>query len=305
MYVGPVGGNVVQFAVTVDPFDGTSKYQFRTYVTGLSILTGLGIAGDLQSLMIYTDPTTLGLASQEVVTKLPLCEDMLGEQTVASGGGTTTIGGGTTTGTTGTTGTAGTTTSTANSTIPALGFTTPLATAAAATTPITGGIVGGIAAPASTGTPATTAGGVGGVGGTSNGAGANSPSAAKGGASTAGAATNPAAGATISGTPVPTGTPGLFAAAGQDPSGPMTAKVTLVSRAGMPRIAFDSAPAPIPSFVASRSTTPTLPDETASIGPSTASPGKNLTSNTRTKSRASTGVRPNGKLASAAAGPNR
>jgi hypothetical protein len=302
MYVGPVGGNVVQFAVTVDPFDGTSKYQFRTYVTGLSILTGLGIAGDLQSLMIYTDPTTLGLASQEVVTRLPLCEDMLGEQTVAGGSGTTTTGGGSTTGsTTGTT--TGTTTSTANSTVPAIGFTTPFTAAAAATTPITGGIVGGIAAPASTGTPATTAGGVGGVGGTSNGAGANSPSTAKGGAATGGAATNPAAGATIAGTPVPTGTPGLFAAAGQDPSGPMTAKVTLISRAGMPRIAFDSMPVAIPSFVAARSTTPAVPtalDATASIGPGTA-PAKSLTSNTKTKSRASTGVRPNGKLVFSAA----
>jgi hypothetical protein len=297
MYVGPVGGNVVQFAVTIDQ-NGQSNYQFRTYVTGLSILTGLGIAEDLQSLMIYTDPTTLGLASQEVVTRLPLCEDMLGELTVASGGGTTTTGGGSTTGTT-----TSTTTSTGNSTIPAVGFTTPFATAAAATTPITGGIVGGIAAPASTGTPATTAGGVGGVGGASNGAGASSPSAAKGGGST-GAAANPAAGANLAGAPVTPGTAGLFATSGQDPSGPMTAKVTLLSQTGLPRIAFGSAPVVIPSFVASRSTTPTVPDATASIGPST-TPGKNLSSNTRTKSRASTGVRPNGKLASAAAGPNR
>jgi hypothetical protein len=45
-------------------------------VTGLSITTGVGIAEDLQSLMVYTDPSAIGLAGQEVVTKLPLCEDM-------------------------------------------------------------------------------------------------------------------------------------------------------------------------------------------------------------------------------------
>ena len=33
-------------------------------------------AMDLQSLMIYTDPSAIGLAGQGVVTKIPLCEDM-------------------------------------------------------------------------------------------------------------------------------------------------------------------------------------------------------------------------------------
>ena len=76
MYTGPLGGTVVQFKLTIDPFSGLTHYNFRTFVTGLSLITGLGIAEDLQSLMIYTDPSAIGLAGQEVVTKLALCEDM-------------------------------------------------------------------------------------------------------------------------------------------------------------------------------------------------------------------------------------
>ena len=76
MYASPVGGTVVQFKVTQDPFSGLSQYQFRTYVTGLSIVTGLGVAEDLGTLMIYTDPSAIGAAAQGVVTRLPLCEDM-------------------------------------------------------------------------------------------------------------------------------------------------------------------------------------------------------------------------------------
>ena len=76
MYTGPLGGTLVQFKVTKDPVSGLSQYKFRTYVTGLSLTTGLGIADDLASLMVFTDPTALGLAGQEIVTKLPICEDM-------------------------------------------------------------------------------------------------------------------------------------------------------------------------------------------------------------------------------------
>jgi hypothetical protein len=75
MYTGPVGGTVVQFKVTQDS-SGFSRYTFRTYVTGLSITTGIGVADDLGSLMLYSDPSAIGAAGQEVVTKLPLCEDM-------------------------------------------------------------------------------------------------------------------------------------------------------------------------------------------------------------------------------------
>jgi hypothetical protein len=76
MYTGPVGGTVVQVKVTVDPSSGLSTYAFRPFLAGLSIVTGLGVAEDLHSLMVYSDPSALGLSGQEVVTKLPLCEDM-------------------------------------------------------------------------------------------------------------------------------------------------------------------------------------------------------------------------------------
>jgi hypothetical protein len=295
MYVGPVGGNVVQFAVTLDQ-NGQSSYKFRTYVTGLSILTGLGIAEDLKSLMIYTDPTTLGLASQEVVTRLPLCEDMLGETTVA-GGTTTTTGGGTTTTTT-TTGSGGTTTSTGTTTTTpttAVGFTTPVTPAATATTPVTGAILGGVAptSTGSTGTPATTAGGIGGVGTpASTGTAANTPPATAGGAAAGGAAGNPASGANPAGVPV-AGTTGLFATSGQDPSGPMTAKVTLLNQTGLPRIAMDSAPIQVTSFVATRQTVPAVLDATASISPS-----ETVSAKTKTKRRtASADARPSRNMA--------
>jgi hypothetical protein len=76
MYTGPVGGTIIQYKISLDPFSRVTQYKFRTLVTGLSIVTGLGVAMDLQSLMIYTDPTAIGLAAQEIVTKVPLCEDM-------------------------------------------------------------------------------------------------------------------------------------------------------------------------------------------------------------------------------------
>ena len=81
MYAGPLAGTVVQFKVTVDPVSGLSQYAFRTYVTGLApvagtLTTGLGVADDLKSLMVFTDPSGIGTAGQEVITKLPLCEDM-------------------------------------------------------------------------------------------------------------------------------------------------------------------------------------------------------------------------------------
>ena len=76
MYTGPLGGTVDQFKLTVDTISGLTNYAFRTYLTGISLTSGLGVADDLQSLMVYTDPSTVGLAGQGVVTKLPLCEDM-------------------------------------------------------------------------------------------------------------------------------------------------------------------------------------------------------------------------------------
>ena len=76
MYAGPLGGKVVQFKVTINPVSGLSQYASRTYATGLALVTGLGVADDLQSLMVFSDPSNLGLAGQEVIAKLPLCEDM-------------------------------------------------------------------------------------------------------------------------------------------------------------------------------------------------------------------------------------
>ena len=49
----------------------------RTYFTGgQPLVRGLGVADDLQSLMIFADSSGIGLAGQEVIAKLPLCEDM-------------------------------------------------------------------------------------------------------------------------------------------------------------------------------------------------------------------------------------
>jgi hypothetical protein len=90
MYTGPLGGTVVQFKLKVDPISGLTHYDFRTILTGVSLTTGLGVADDLTyngpggnplangdgSLMVFTDPTAVGLAGQAVVTRLPLCEDM-------------------------------------------------------------------------------------------------------------------------------------------------------------------------------------------------------------------------------------
>jgi hypothetical protein len=77
MYGGSVSGPVVQVKVTVDPITGLSQYASRTYLSRFpGFLTGVGIADDLGSLMALTDPSGLGLAAQEVIIKVPLCEDM-------------------------------------------------------------------------------------------------------------------------------------------------------------------------------------------------------------------------------------
>jgi len=76
MYSSSIGGVVTQFKVSVDPISGFSSYQFRNYVSGLPLVTGVGVADDLKSLMVYSDPSGIGSAGQEDVTKMPLCEDM-------------------------------------------------------------------------------------------------------------------------------------------------------------------------------------------------------------------------------------
>jgi len=60
MYSAPIGGTVVQIRVFSDPISGLSQYALRTYMTGLSIVTGLGIDESDQSLVIYTDPSAIG-----------------------------------------------------------------------------------------------------------------------------------------------------------------------------------------------------------------------------------------------------
>src|SRR5215831_16521647 len=129
MYTGPIGGTVYQFLVKTNPISGLSEYRYRTYVTGLSIVTGLGTDDALQSLFIFTDPTAVGLAGREFITKLPLCEDMDGELPTAVAAAT---GGAATTGATPAAGAAATTTGAAT----AAGAGTAPAGAAAAVTPI-------------------------------------------------------------------------------------------------------------------------------------------------------------------------
>jgi len=74
-FVGqPPGTTLVQFKVTVDSVSGLSQYRIRGYAAGLpGFPTGLGVADDVKSLIVYGGVTT-GL--DFVVVKLPLCEDL-------------------------------------------------------------------------------------------------------------------------------------------------------------------------------------------------------------------------------------
>jgi hypothetical protein len=75
IYTGALGGLVIQAHLGKDGV-GRTTYKTRTYLSGTSLSTGLGVADDLGSLMVMTDPSAVGLAGQEAITKLPLCEDM-------------------------------------------------------------------------------------------------------------------------------------------------------------------------------------------------------------------------------------
>jgi hypothetical protein len=227
IYIGPVGGTLVQFAVTTEPFSGFSHYAFRTYLTGLSILTGLGVAEDLHSLMIYSDPTAIGLAGQEIVTKVPLCEDMLGEM-VATGGGTGSPGTTDTTNPTGTTSTAVTasTAGTANTT-------STTGTTATTGATVADGFVGGAgSAPQNTDgnntrTAAASAKGI-------------SNMLPAGTARTSAGAANSVNTAPITPSPLVVNLPGPSTPTGI--KGPSSAAVTFVSQQGLPRIALNPAP---------------------------------------------------------------
>ncbi len=75
MYLGTNAGPVVQIKVTTNPTSGLSSYTLRTYLTGLSVVSSVGVADDLGSLMVFSNPPSVGL-SPGFWTKLPLCEDM-------------------------------------------------------------------------------------------------------------------------------------------------------------------------------------------------------------------------------------
>jgi hypothetical protein len=98
------------------------------------------------------------------------------------------------------------------------------------------------------------------------------------------------------------GTPGLFAASGQDPSGPMTANITLINLTGLPRIALGSSFVPTPTLVANRRPAPAaVLDATASIGPGETVSAKTVIAKNKTKPHISTNAPGNrNKTASAA-----
>jgi hypothetical protein len=74
MYLGTNAGPVVQIKVTTNPTSGLSSYALRTYLTGATAISSVGVADDLGSLMVFSNPPTVGLPG--FWTKLPLCEDM-------------------------------------------------------------------------------------------------------------------------------------------------------------------------------------------------------------------------------------
>ena len=76
LYAAAAAGPVVQFKVTHDAATGHSLYTSRTYAQGFAAATGLGVANDLKSLMVYSDPSGAGVPGQGIITKLPLCEDI-------------------------------------------------------------------------------------------------------------------------------------------------------------------------------------------------------------------------------------
>jgi hypothetical protein len=72
LYRGVKGGAVYQAKVTAA---GVTEPQ-RFFATGLANPTGIGFDEGFESIMLYDDPSVLGLAAREVIYKLPICEDM-------------------------------------------------------------------------------------------------------------------------------------------------------------------------------------------------------------------------------------
>lgn len=67
---------MIQAKLAIDPTTRATVITQRTYGNTFANITGIGFSEGLQSVMIYADPTAVALAAQEVVTKLPVCEDM-------------------------------------------------------------------------------------------------------------------------------------------------------------------------------------------------------------------------------------
>jgi hypothetical protein len=76
MYTSPIGGIVIQVKAFTDPTNQnlTTYGSPKVYATGLPLVTGLGVAEDLDSLIVYSDPSGIGAAGQEIVNRFPLCE---------------------------------------------------------------------------------------------------------------------------------------------------------------------------------------------------------------------------------------
>ncbi len=76
LYHGIKGGLLIQAKLAVDPTTGATVITQRNYGNSFPNITGVGFSEGLQSMMVYSDPTAVGSTAQEVVTKLPVCEDM-------------------------------------------------------------------------------------------------------------------------------------------------------------------------------------------------------------------------------------
>lgn len=78
IYRATKGGLIEQFKLTVSLATGGTPITTvarRTYGS-FPNPTGLGVSDGLNSLMVYDDPSGVGLAAQEVLTRVPVCEDM-------------------------------------------------------------------------------------------------------------------------------------------------------------------------------------------------------------------------------------
>jgi len=76
IYAPPVGGTVAQLRLVTDQGSGLTVYQIRTYISGLPLVTGLGVDDGHGAFIVYSDSSAIGSPGREFVTMWPLCEDM-------------------------------------------------------------------------------------------------------------------------------------------------------------------------------------------------------------------------------------